>query len=75
MTTTGTGPATIVAGVVTVIDVAVVLPVTVAANGPNRTDGASNPLPRIVTDCWPVTGPIAGVTDVMTGVDCAGRYV
>ena len=67
---TGTGPATIVVGVVTVIALTP-LAVIVAANAPNRTEAASKPVPWIVTLCPPVTGPDAGLTDVMTGVDCA----
>ena len=66
VTATLAAPATL-AGVCTTICVAVLL-VTVPATPPNVTDVALlKPVPVIVTEVPPPTGPVAGETAVMVG--------
>ncbi len=66
VTTTGTGPATPDAGVVTVIEVAVSA-VTVPALPPTVTVADNSSVPLMVTVVPPAVGPELGVIRVMAG--------
>ena len=66
-----TGPAAEAAGAVTVSEVAVGVPVTVAVLEPNLTVSlaavVSNPVPVRVTVLPPACGPLVGLTELSVG--------